>query len=98
MPIEISSVHRTPFMIETTNIISRRSKRIKRSKRKQSGGAIRSGSRLPGDEFVRYAQVGSSYRYVTNPKTGRKLDIFGKKGKEVLGKFFKEGGMKMPKY
>ena len=76
----------------------KRSQRKRSSKRKQRGGAIRSGSRLPGDQFVKYTQVGSSYRYVTNPKTGRKLDIFGKKGKAVLRKFFKEGGMKMPKY
>ena len=75
-----------------------RSQRKKSSKRKQRGGAIRSGSRLPGDQFVKYTQVGSSYRYVTNPKTGRKLDIFGKQGKAVLRKFFKEGGMEMPKY
>ena len=76
----------------------KRSQRKRSSKRKQRGGAIRSGSRLPGDQFVKYTQVGSSYRFVTNPKTGRKLDIFGKQGKAILRKFFKEGGMQMPKY
>jgi hypothetical protein len=76
----------------------RRSRRRSRKKKSQRGGAIRSGSRIPGNQFVKYKQVGSAYKFVTNPKTGRKLNIFGKKGREVLGKYFKQGGMKMPRY
>jgi hypothetical protein len=34
-----------------------------------------------------FNQTGGEYNYITNPKTGRKVSIYGKIGKKVLSKY-----------